>query len=581
MAEFTDLPVLGTKGVTPFARANAALEMLLGRPWVNVRDPDYGAVGDGVADDTVAIRAAAAALATMGGGVMLVPPGTYRLATGTQVDLASNVIVQGCGRSSLFKRDGPGVMVFRINGSSHVTVRDTACDFNGAPEFFRYIGLRGASPKNIRIENNRVFDTNPVRIGGGDKWAFELSAESGVTENVWVVGNHTSDDMQCTAGGASIRNYWITDNYLFDGTSNGIAVTQLGSGSIQENITIARNKILRPKGLGIIVGPDNPEVVRTGCILRDVHVHDNQVFYEGTITTPLGIEVRHQNTFENVSIHNNKVIERGARNSGEGIRVVRSGASGTAVADSVRVSNNTVRGFANGIHINHSRDVVVAENIGRDITTTIRVTEVPGLTVIGNACAGVGSGISLTNCTDTLVTANNVRGATTAFAAGLRVVSNTAVEVTAIGNRFVDGGASVNGIKQEGAGTFDTHYIFNDVRGNAGGGINLAAGTAISWMNQGAASPEAPYPLREFTASKIYDPPSLAAGAVATDIIGVTGAAMGDVVSVTHSGIGDNAVLISGHVSVAGVVRYTLVNHTGAVLDIPSGTTRVVVRRPA
>jgi hypothetical protein len=46
--------------------------------FVNVKDPAYGAVGDGVTDDTTAITAAAAAA---GGGVVFFPAGTYKVTT--------------------------------------------------------------------------------------------------------------------------------------------------------------------------------------------------------------------------------------------------------------------------------------------------------------------------------------------------------------------------------------------------------------------------------------------------------------------------------------------------------------------
>lgn len=51
----------------------------------NVRAPNYGAVGDGVTDDTDAIAAAVAACVTAGGGVVYFPPGTY--AYDTEIDI--------------------------------------------------------------------------------------------------------------------------------------------------------------------------------------------------------------------------------------------------------------------------------------------------------------------------------------------------------------------------------------------------------------------------------------------------------------------------------------------------------------
>jgi hypothetical protein len=69
--------------------------------WFNVKD--YGAVGDGAADDTVAIQDAIDAASAAGGGVIYVPPGDYLISAetsgqrwGIQLD-DHNLILQGAG----------------------------------------------------------------------------------------------------------------------------------------------------------------------------------------------------------------------------------------------------------------------------------------------------------------------------------------------------------------------------------------------------------------------------------------------------------------------------------------------------
>ena len=67
----------------------------------NVKDPAYGAVGDGVTDDTTAIQSAATAVKTAGGGTLYFPPGTYIV--NKSILISSNTHCLGAGDSSIIK----------------------------------------------------------------------------------------------------------------------------------------------------------------------------------------------------------------------------------------------------------------------------------------------------------------------------------------------------------------------------------------------------------------------------------------------------------------------------------------------
>lgn len=86
---------LGILGNSPVAGTVATTPVPL---YFNVKDPAFGATGNGTIDDTSAISSAILA-ASVAGGVVFFPPGTY-LVTSPLTISADNVQLLGCGRSS-------------------------------------------------------------------------------------------------------------------------------------------------------------------------------------------------------------------------------------------------------------------------------------------------------------------------------------------------------------------------------------------------------------------------------------------------------------------------------------------------
>ena len=80
-----------------------------------------------------------------------------------------------------------------------------------------------------------------------------------------------------------------------------------------------------------------------------------------------------------------------------------------------------------------------------------------------------------------------------------------------------------------------------------------------------------------FTGSTTYDPPSLADGEAASASVTVTGARVGDFVLISHDQITSGSWLISGKVASNDVVTATILNKTGGVVDIASGTLSALV----
>lgn len=84
----------------------------------------YGATGDGSTDDATSIQAALDAANTAGGGVVLVPEGTYKVNTGLTV--YGGTILRGTGRGQRFSTFSSETGTIIIAGASIVLVTTTA-----------------------------------------------------------------------------------------------------------------------------------------------------------------------------------------------------------------------------------------------------------------------------------------------------------------------------------------------------------------------------------------------------------------------------------------------------------------------
>lgn len=79
------------------------------------------------------------------------------------------------------------------------------------------------------------------------------------------------------------------------------------------------------------------------------------------------------------------------------------------------------------------------------------------------------------------------------------------------------------------------------------------------------------------SATTTWDPADIATGAVTTTTVTVTGAAVGDPVFVGLTTLTTEDALLVGKVSAADTVEVVLLNHTGANMNLASGTLRAVV----
>jgi hypothetical protein len=134
----------------------AALDAKVAKGSLVFNVKDYGAVGNGTTDDTTAIQAAiTAAFATSTGGIVYIPPGTYKITSTIEIPKTSGkgLYLRGAGQKiSIIKLDsamtGYGLYV------GHAT--DAAGGCNIVLEDFGVVGTNQDTQKGVLLQNANI-----------------------------------------------------------------------------------------------------------------------------------------------------------------------------------------------------------------------------------------------------------------------------------------------------------------------------------------------------------------------------------------------------------------------------------------
>ena len=338
---------------------------------VNVKD--FGAVGDGVTDDTAAIQAAIDYAGINGKGAVQFAASTYSV---NQIDLKSDIHLIGVG--STIKQRTAGEIVLYLQDVNDVTIEGFEIDGNSLGSFgtgsghgfgsgdtaivcrdtsnitikgnhihnFSNMGICFMTPDNssddqvgIEITEN-IIHTIGARLTSVNTPAYTPEAGEGIilaigdsgnrlqpkNKNIIISKNRLYDNFQTQISGGECDGIFIFGNELSDSDSNGI---QIGTGTKNARVThnfvhdytALRNPTFEGRGISVHADGDETNFV----------VSNNIVNKAGLI----GIDGRSANTI----ISNNIITDAGQNNttstSTAGILVLSSG---------VNVSNNVVDG---------------------------------------------------------------------------------------------------------------------------------------------------------------------------------------------------------------------------------------------
>lgn len=189
------------------------------RETVSVKD--FGAVGDGVADDTAAIQAAIVATANKS---LFLPAGTYLVSS--SISIASPMLVFGDGIGATIIKVSPlysgANAVVSINGTSSVTMRDLEIDGNqpanaGTNHILVVIGSSLATT-NVVLECVRIANAGYTGIVVAGNASFVTIDKCRLESNGTLNGGNNNGS-NIYASGAD--NLLVTNSLLYDSWEHG------------------------------------------------------------------------------------------------------------------------------------------------------------------------------------------------------------------------------------------------------------------------------------------------------------------------------------------------------------------------
>ena len=340
---------------------------------------DYGAVGNGTANDTAAIQAAINAAGVAGGGQVFLPTGQYKL--NATITMKSGVELAGTGSTSVLKPNFPTASPNRVidndwvNGNRDITLRNFKLDRSGAnlSHAALFNGIENLLVDNIEISGQSMNNSGGIAVSG----ILDTGVVHLESKNVRVVNSHFAD----------LHNFGIQVGYVDGCVISGNTATNASrevfgvepeEDSIARNVTISGNVVTGSNDIigsatGLIIATENSGGTILGCSITGNTVSQTP----GGDTSNYGITV---SGGDGISVTGNTV--RGV--DGPGIVL---GIAGFNVTNGAVVQGNTVidcgrgsGGTSPGIRLRNATRCSITGNYVYGTNHTAGVSEETGAT---------------------------------------------------------------------------------------------------------------------------------------------------------------------------------------------------------
>ena len=416
---------------------------------VNVKD--FGAVGDGVTDDTTAIQAGL----NSGNGQIYFPSGNYYIA-GSTLTVPDNVQIYGDGKNSLISIDASG----RSDPlSDHIFIA-------GSNTIFRDLTIDGDRSDAIQeIRSIFIDNENNVSIDNVTFSNHGVGIWTGYADNIKITNcDFTSDTSKVhivTSGTASgySSNLFVQNNFFGTTETEAIDINDKTRSVIIDANSFFNNHTG--------ADADGTEVIdiggTTSCldlVITNNRVNNNNAA-DSFVWAKLGSErvIVSGNTITNlktsggssaVRISNSKYIDVIGNSvvNATGLAVLEEESS-TVTSEHINISQNTCsnisgQGIFIDTHTTAPKDIVIDGNTFSDLSSSSRciyVIQADRIVISNNVLLSFGNdGISLSaTCLNAIVSNNNIHDCSDGMsitANGALIQGNTVNNCTAFGIRL-------------------------------------------------------------------------------------------------------------------------------------------------